>query len=76
MQDRQRQIDEILLRRTAGPYIRVMSDKAQAEHSLSALPPIADMKAEIDFRRSGPQADIAGADHAGRPTRISTRNGA
>jgi hypothetical protein len=31
-----------------------MSDKAQAEQIESALPPIADMKTNIDFRRSWP----------------------
>ena len=47
-----------LLRRTAGPYIWVMSDKTQAEHNESAHPPIADVKADIDFCRSGPDPDI------------------
>src|ERR1043166_8962839 len=46
MQDRHRQIDEILLRRTAGPYIGVISDKTHIEHNESAYPPIADMKAD------------------------------
>jgi hypothetical protein len=36
MQDRYRRIDEILLRRTAGPYIWVKSGKARNEHLLSA----------------------------------------
>ena len=31
-----------------------MSAKAQAEHNESAHPPIADMKADIDFCRYGP----------------------
>jgi len=43
MQDRYRQLDEILLRRTAGPYIGVKSGKAQSEHNISALPPEADI---------------------------------
>ena len=43
MQDRISQIDEILLHRTAGPYIWVKSGKAQIEQMLSALPAIADI---------------------------------
>jgi hypothetical protein len=35
-----------------------MSDKTQAEHNESAHPPIADMKADIDFCRSGSIASI------------------
>jgi hypothetical protein len=38
-----------------------MGDKTQAEHNESAHSPIADMRADIDFRRSGPKADISGA---------------
>jgi hypothetical protein len=37
-----------------------MSDKAQAEQIESALPQIADMKADIDFGRSGPCVDGSG----------------
>jgi len=39
--------------------VSVMSDKAQAEHNESALPPIADMKADIDFYCFGPGAVIS-----------------
>ena len=38
MQDRTFWIDENLLHRTAGPYIRVKTDKAQVEHKISASP--------------------------------------
>jgi hypothetical protein len=31
-----------------------MTDKAQSDHNESALPPKADMKADIDLRRNGP----------------------
>jgi hypothetical protein len=43
MQDRHRQFDEIFLQRTAGPYIRVKTGKAQCEQMFSAVHPIADM---------------------------------
>ena len=38
MQDRICQIDEILLQRTAGPYIRVTTRRTQIEHIKSASP--------------------------------------
>jgi len=41
----------------------VMSDKTQAEHNESALPPIADMKADVDFCRSGPFPDTGFLTH-------------
>ena len=43
MQDRYRRIDKILLRRTAGPYIRVIRDRATQRQGLpmSAMHPIA-----------------------------------
>ena len=44
MQDRNRQLDENLLQRTAGPYIRVRSDKTQSEHNESAFTPTAAQK--------------------------------
>jgi hypothetical protein len=43
MQDRSRQIDETLLRRTAGPYIWVKSGNSHREHLLSTLAPTADI---------------------------------
>jgi hypothetical protein len=49
MQDRYRRIDEILLRRTAGPYIWVTSGNAHNEPMLSAFHPIATAKAEVEF---------------------------
>ena len=39
----------------------VMSDKTQAQHNESAHPPIADMRADIDFCRSGPPPDSCAA---------------
>ena len=36
-----------------------MGDKTQAEHNESAHSPIADMRADIDFCREGPKADIS-----------------
>ena len=43
MQDRYRQLDEILLLRTAGPYIRVIRDRARQRQGrpMSAHSPIA-----------------------------------
>jgi hypothetical protein len=43
MQDRYRQLDEILLLRTAGPYIRVIRDRARQRQGrpMSAPSPIA-----------------------------------
>jgi hypothetical protein len=38
MQDRYRHLDENLLQRTAGPYMRVKTGKARYEHMFSALP--------------------------------------
>ena len=38
--------------------LRVNSDKAHIEHNMSAHPPIADMEADIDFCRNGPEADL------------------
>jgi hypothetical protein len=38
MQDRISQVDEKLLQRTAGPYIRVKIGKAQNEQMFSAVP--------------------------------------
>jgi hypothetical protein len=39
MQDRICRIDENLLQRTAGPYIRVTTGKAQSEHITSVVSP-------------------------------------
>jgi hypothetical protein len=58
MQDRIRRIDEDLLRRTAGPYIRVMTDKTQSEHNESGYRTLADIRADIAFRRLGPCPDF------------------
>jgi hypothetical protein len=41
--------------RMRGP-VRVNRDSTHVEHNESAHPPIADMKADIDFCRSGPSA--------------------
>jgi hypothetical protein len=46
MQDRSRQIDETLLRRTAGPYIWVTSERTAVEQMESALIP----RADIDWK--------------------------
>jgi hypothetical protein len=43
MQDRICQIDENLLQRTAGPYIRVKSDKAQNKQMFSGLRRVAEL---------------------------------
>jgi len=37
---------------------RVNSDKTHLEHNKSALIPVADMGADMDFRRSGQQKEI------------------
>ncbi len=37
----------------------VKNDKTQSEHNESGHPPIADIRAPLDFRPCGPQADIA-----------------
>jgi hypothetical protein len=50
MQDRNRQLDENLLRRTAGPYIRVRSGNPQSEQIESASPPKADIDAMLPAR--------------------------
>ena len=47
MQGRICQIDETLLQRTAGPYIRVMTGNALAEQMFSASLPEADSTADI-----------------------------
>src|SRR5215472_14753265 len=47
MQDRISRIDENLLHRTAGPYIRVNRDKTQSEQKESAFPPESDCCADI-----------------------------
>src|SRR5262249_58180508 len=44
VQDRIRQIDEIPLRRTAGPYIWVKTGKSRSEPMFSGLPPKADLR--------------------------------
>ena len=54
MQDRICRIDENLLQRTAGPYIRVMSDKTQSEHNESAVPREADIGARGRHVALGP----------------------
>jgi hypothetical protein len=60
MQDRHRQFDEILLQRTAGPYIRVKLRRTQCEQMSSGLP----LKADIAQRGRDfafmPRSDIAG----------------
>jgi hypothetical protein len=45
MQDRICQVDETLLQRTAGPYIRVKLRKTQSEQMFSDFP----LKADIDW---------------------------
>jgi len=41
-----------------------MSGKAQNEHSESAYTSTADIKADIDLRRSGPEGDMAPSDQS------------
>jgi hypothetical protein len=43
MQDRYRRIDEILLRRTAGPYIGSKTEKLDLRHLMSAYDLITDL---------------------------------
>jgi hypothetical protein len=43
MQDRHRQLDEILLRRAAGPYIWVINGRPTLQHSWSASVRTADL---------------------------------
>jgi hypothetical protein len=58
MQDRYRQLDEILLRRTAGPYIRVKRRNPQIEPKSSAVHPIADIRRWSPDFRFVPISDI------------------
>ena len=47
--------------------VLVMSDKTQAEHNGSALPPIADMTADIDFCRKDQEETSARLPRAQQP---------
>jgi hypothetical protein len=55
MQDRICQVDETLLQRTAGPYIRVKMRKTQTEHGSSGLSPRADSQPLSPWRFQGDQ---------------------
>jgi len=58
MQDRYRQLDEILLRRTAGPYIRVNSFRLKMSVARPLYSPIPDMMTgRLDFG-FGPEANV------------------
>jgi hypothetical protein len=46
-----------------GSPLWVTNDKAHSEHMESALPPTADIRADIDLRRFGPTADLNGSAH-------------
>jgi hypothetical protein len=65
MQDRTPTARRNHLQRTAGPYIRVTSDKTHIEHNESALILIADVPGDMDFRCNGPIADLLGLREAG-----------
>ena len=60
MQDRYRQLDEILLLRTAAPYIRVICARSIQNQGrpMSALAPIGDKTLRGQFVREVPQGDI------------------
>jgi hypothetical protein len=47
MQDRNQQLDENLLQRTAGPYIRVKRRKSRIEYKWSGLAQRADLIADV-----------------------------
>src|SRR5215475_566070 len=53
MRDRICRIEENLLQRTAGPYIRVRTDKTQSEHNESGVHLLADIGADIGLRAKG-----------------------
>src|SRR6476646_4335990 len=55
MQDRSPPARRNHLQRTAGPYIGVTSRQTHIEHNESAHTLIADMPADMDFRRNGPR---------------------
>ena len=58
MRDRICRIEENLLQRTAGPYIRVRTDKTQSEHNESSVHLLADIGANIGLCRDGPKPVI------------------
>jgi SulP family sulfate permease len=58
MQDRNRQLDENLLQRTAGPYIWVRGRKSHPEQIWSALPQIADIDSSCEDFSVGPTTDM------------------
>jgi hypothetical protein len=55
MQDRICRIDENLLHRTAGPYMRVKTGNAPIEQKISAWTPKADVRASMSTRPSKKQ---------------------
>ena len=58
MQDRYRQLDEILLLRTAGPYIRVIRVDFAISARMSGYPPLTTKQRTSRIGRFVPQADV------------------